>query len=170
VPPERKTGLITQLRKGPEQVIHPARGTADIRDQHPMNEAMLRRTLTDMTVEEWLTELNSHVFFAPTKSRLESLYAAYRTAPRLVLTISTAQLVAEHGDRIRLSHLNSGAVRHVNHTRGSDTFQPIHQFVHKKADWVAEIAVQNRVPITRGLVLGAEIWHPDGHHEVVPGS
>lgn len=165
VPPERKTGLTTQLRKEPEQVNHPVHGVADIRDPHPMNDAMLRRTLTDMTVEEWLTQLNSYVFFAPTRSRLESLYAAYRATPRLVLTISTDQLVAEHGDRIRLSHLNSGAVRHVNHTRGSDTLQPIQRFAHKKAHWVAEIAVRDRVPITPGLVLGSEIWHPEGHHE-----
>jgi len=170
VPSELKTRLITQLRKGPEHVAHPVHGSADIRDQHPMNEAMLRRSLADMTVQDWLTQLNSHVFFAPTRRRLESLYAAYHAAPRLVLTISTAQLVAEHGDRIRLSHLNSGAVRHVNHTRGSDTFQPIQRFAHRKADWVAEIAVRDRVPITPGLVLGAEIWHPDGHHEPVLGN
>jgi hypothetical protein len=53
VPPGRKTRLTTQLRKGPERVTHPMHGNADIRDQHPMNEAMLRRTLTDKTVEEW---------------------------------------------------------------------------------------------------------------------
>jgi hypothetical protein len=134
-----------------------------------MNEAMLRRSLADMTVQDWLVQLNSYVFFVPPRRRLQSLYAAYRAAPRLVLTISTAQLVAELRDRIRLSHLNSGAVRHVSHSRGSDTFQPIARFVHQKAGWVAEIAVQDRVPIADGLVLGAEIWHSDGHREVLPG-
>ena len=107
-------------------------------------------------------ELNSYVFFAATARRLQALYAAYREVPRLVLTVDTALLLRQHGGSIRLSHLNTGAVRHVDHRRGSHTFQPIKGFVHERAGWLAEIAVKDRVETTPGLVTDVEIWHPDG--------
>ena len=168
VPAEKRHRLTTRLRHQPERVIHPAHGVADIRDQHTMNESMLRRSLIDMTVEEWLIQLNSHVFFAATARRLEALYRAYSVVPRLVLTVDTSLLLKQHGDSVRLSHLNTGAVRHVGHERGTKTFLPVEEFVHERAGWVAEIAVTDCVQITPGLLEQAEIWHPDGRRERVP--
>jgi hypothetical protein len=68
---------------------HPDHGTAYLRDQHPLSIKMLERALTDMTVSDWLEQLNQHVFFSPTVKRLESLYDAYSNQPRLVLSVDT---------------------------------------------------------------------------------
>lgn len=89
VPPDRQQELLRDHRPATVVLAHAVHGTATLRDQHPLNLKMLERTLTDMTVADWLEQLNRHVFFAPTKKRLESLYAAYADRSRLVLTIDT---------------------------------------------------------------------------------
>ena len=64
-----------------------------------------------MTVPGWLEQLNQHVFFAPTPKRLEALHAAYADQPRLVQTLDTRYLLAEHRYQTRLAAINIGAVR-----------------------------------------------------------
>ena len=89
---------------------------------------------------------------------------------RAIFHSDRGSVLKQHGDRVRLSHLNTGAVRHVDHLRGSDTFQPIERFVHERADWLAEIAVKDRVEITPGLVSNVEVWHPDGRREPIAAA
>ncbi|MDO9380358.1 MAG: hypothetical protein Q7T56_16050 [Nocardioidaceae bacterium] len=134
--------------------------SALVRDQKPMNEAKLRSSLTDMTVEQWLDRLNSLVFFAATAKRLESLWSAYRDRTCTVMTVDTAALLASHGPDVLLSHLNTGAVRMPFHYRGSDTFQPVAAFEHRGKDWVAEIVVPNAVPDIESLVVDVEVRRP----------
>jgi 3-phenylpropionate/cinnamic acid dioxygenase small subunit len=125
-----------------------------------LNVKMLARALSDMTVPDWLEQLNRHVFFAPTPKRLEDLYGAYADQPRLVLTLDTRSLLTEHRYQTRLAAINTGAVRHVKHTRGSNTLQRVSIFDTKRE--VAEIAVINAVPDIAQHTTRVEVWHPDG--------
>ncbi|WBQ07822.1 DUF7002 family protein [Kribbella sp. CA-293567] len=145
-------------RHRPESTVlhHKTFGRATIRDQRPMHPAMLRRALTDMPPEAWLQLLNSMVFFSPTTDRLERLHSAYQGVPALVLTLDTRSLVTAHLRDIRLSRLNSGAVRHINHHRGSTTFRTLDDFTYSTNNQVAELAVLNSVPNIQAHVLRAE--------------
>lgn len=142
----------------PESVVlhHDTFGRATIRDQRPMPPTMLRRALTDMTPDAWLQLLNSMVFFSPTKDRLERLHNAYKGVPALVLTLDTHSLVTTHLPDIRLSRLNSGAVRHINHHRGSTTFTGLNDFIYSSKNQIAELAVLGSVPDIQTHVLRAE--------------
>lgn len=160
VPPEERRRLLRKHRSTTIRLTHPVYGTAYLRDQHPMNVKMLERALTDMTVPDWLEQLNRHVFLAPTPDRLATLHAAYAAQPRIVLTLDTRSPLAEHRYQTRLSAINTGAVRHVNHTRGSDTLQRVSLFDPKRP--VAEIAVVNAVPDIARHTTGVQIWNPDG--------
>lgn len=156
VPPSKYAALTSQHR--PESVVlhHPQYGRATVRDQKPMPPSMLRRALTDVTPEAWLQLLNSMVFFSPTTDRLERLHSAYNGVPALVLTLDTSSLVKTHLNDIRLSRLNSGAVRHVDHFRGSNTFTRIDAFTYSSKNQIAELAVKHSVPDIRTHVLAAE--------------
>lgn len=160
VPSEERHGLLREHRSATIPLSHPAYGTAYLRDQHPLNVKMLERALTDMTVPDWLEQLNRHVFFAPTQKRLQDLYAAYADQPRLVLTLDTRSLLAEHRYQTRLAAINTGAVRHVKHERGSNTLQRVSIFDIKRP--VAEIAVINAVPDIAKHTTRVEVWNPDG--------
>jgi hypothetical protein len=61
-----------------------------------------------------------------------------------------------HLSDIRLSRLNSGAVRHVDHHRGSTTFKTLNDFTYSAKNKVAELAVLNSVPNIQAHVLRAE--------------
>ena len=160
VPSDQRDHLLREQRQATVPLSHPVYGTAYLRDQHPMNVKMLQRALTDMTVPEWLEQLNRHVFFAPTPKRLEALHAAYADQPRLVLTLDTGSLLREHRYQTRLAAINTGAVRHIKHIRGSDTLQRVSIFDSKRE--VAEVAVSNAVPDIAQHVTRVEVWNPDG--------
>lgn len=160
VPLDQRPRLLRERRSVTVPLSHPVYGVVYLRDQHPMNVKMLERALTDMTVPDWLEQLNRHVFFTPTPKRLKDLHAAYADQPRLVLTLDTRSLLTEHRYQTRLAAINTGAVRHVNHTRGSNTLQRVSVFDAKRE--VAEIAVINAVPDIAQHTRRVEVWYPDG--------
>jgi hypothetical protein len=79
-----------------------------------------------------------------------------RGVPALVLTLNTRSLVTTHRASVRLSRLNSGAVRHINHRRGSTTFKTLDAFVYSANNQVAELAVIGSVPDIQAHVLRVE--------------
>jgi hypothetical protein len=153
VPEPRRTQLLTQHRAESIPLVHAVHGYAVIRDQKPLQATKLSQLLIDMTVREWIQLLNSHVFFWLHPERLTRLLnaRAYRDRPHLVLTVDTGSLLSVHADRVRLSHLNSGATAYVSGRRGSATFKPIADFQHPRsrqrpAKHIAELAVMGGVP------------------------
>lgn len=127
------------------QVRHDALGTAWIRDNKPINETVLRRTLVGMTEAEWYRTLNGRVFFWLTEERLNSLRNAppYRHRAHDILVISTERLLASYGHEVELSHLNSGAVHPAaDYPRGAGTFRSIPDY-----PWAERRRVAPREPI-----------------------
>jgi len=158
--PEARRKRLVQTHRGETVILrHRELGVAYLRDQHPMNAKMLQRALTDMTVAEWIEQLNSYVFFSPTIERLESLYKAYASRPRLVLTLQTESVVRSLKDQVWLSPINTGAVRHIDHKRGSDTLAPLPAYSHKN---VAEVAIKGVLPDVRTHLVALDVWSPDG--------
>jgi hypothetical protein len=148
----------------PETVMieHPRHGKAWIRDNKPINETVLRRTLVGMQMDAWYRTLNGRVFFWLSTDRLERLRNAppYRSRPHDILTLDTAALLARHGSRVELAHLNTGAVHpSANYPRGAGTFRTIEEYPWRERLTVApgepivELTVPYAVPDVRCFVI-----------------
>lgn len=148
--------LLTMRRQHSVEIEHPALGRVVVRDQGPLNLSHLAPRLTDMTVTQWLAELNSRVFFWLHPDKLAQLLGArrYRNTEHDVITVDTRSLLESVGDRARLSAINSGAALYPNATpRGSHTFSPIDAYDYEaqrrrrgRVDAVIELAVTGGVP------------------------
>ena len=109
-----------------------------------MNEDVLRRTLPeDITPRLWYEFLNRKVFLWANAERLYRMARAYLAPAREVIVVDTRRLVDAYRDRIRLSHMNSGATRSPRHRRSYATFCRLEDYFRKD---VAEICVDNGVP------------------------
>ena len=138
---------MIEATRRPESVAieHPVHGTAWIRDNKPINETVLRRTLVGMSEAEWYRTLNRRVFLWLTTDRLDRLRNAppYRDREHDVLTLDTAALLDRLGDVVELAHLNTGAVHpSANYPRGKGTFMPISTYT-----WRQRVAASPREPI-----------------------
>jgi len=150
---DRPERAAIELRRRPESVPieHPIHGTAWIRDNKPISETVLRRTLVGMSEEDWYRTLNSRVFFWLSEDRLDKLRNAppYRTRPHDILTLDTAALLDRHRDRVELAHLNTGAVHPAaDYPRGEGTFRPIDEY-----PWQGRLAIARQEPIVELTVL-----------------
>lgn len=143
-------------------IKHPEYGEAWIRDNKPINETVLRRTLVGMTVREWYQTLNRRVFFWLSEQRLDRMRRAppYRSRQHDILVIDTGRLLEAHAENVELSPLNSGAVHPAaNYPRGSDTFQPIaaYPFLERcrirPAEPIVELTVHYEVQDVAALVV-----------------
>lgn len=143
-------------------IHHPEHGTAWIRDNKPINETVLRRTLVGMSEVEWYRILNGRVFFWLTEGRLMRLRNAppYRDRQHDVLVFSTERVLAAHTDTIELSPINSGAVHPAaDYQRGVGTFRQIPDYPWAErchaapAEPIVELTVPYMVPDPRALVV-----------------
>jgi hypothetical protein len=167
---ERREQLESSRRSRSEEISHPAHGKAFLRDQIPLNERKLAKSLQDgLTPRDWYRLLNRKVFFWGPESRLKILRDAreYNGVRQAIVVIDTAQLVARHGERILLCHMNSGATQPMAFPRGLQTFLPIDQYpmAERKAKYgtkgaVAEVVVDYSIPDLRELVL--EVYEVGG--------
>jgi len=142
--PERD---LVEARRRPESVPihHRLYGTAWIRDNKPINETVLRRTLVGMTEPEWYRTLNGRVFFWLSEHRLDRLRSAppYRARAHDILVLSTEELLRAYADLVELSPINSGAVHpSADYPRGAGTFRRIPDY-----DWKARRRVAPSEPI-----------------------
>jgi hypothetical protein len=157
-----RDAIETKKRRESVEIRHPHHGVAWIRDNKPINETVLRRTLVGMSESEWYGTLNSRVFFWLSEKRLDRLRNAppYRDRLHDVLTLDTALLLQRHGAQIELAHLNSGAVHpSANYPRGIGTFKPIDQYPWQKrltiapSEPIVELTVLNSVPDAHEIVI-----------------
>lgn len=160
--PEREA-IESTRRLESVAIHHPAHGTAWIRDNKPINETVLRRTLIGMSESEWYRTLNGRVFFWLTTNRLDRLRQAppYRNREHDILILDTAALLDAYAPTVELAHLNSGAVHPgAKYPRGAGTFQPIASYAWIKRSAVAahepivELTVPYSVPDAQRFVIG----------------
>jgi hypothetical protein len=160
---ERERGALESARR-PEtvKITHPAHGTAWIRDNKPINETVLRRTLVGMSEVQWYRTLNARVFFWLSQKRLDGLLRSpsYRDRTHDILTLDTKALLQAHGDHTELAHLNSGAVHPgANYPRGAGTFCTIGEYPWRervrvaRAQPIVELTVPWAVPDAADFVI-----------------
>lgn len=142
----------------PENVTisHPKFGTVVIRDQKPMDDRGLQRSLQDgLTPTDWYRILNSRVFFWLSQDRLHKLLSAgaYKHKEHDVLELETKALVKAYRKKITLSPMNSGCTKPIPHPRGLSTFLPIEKYPYsywrsrrRRWDRVTELVVDRGVP------------------------
>jgi hypothetical protein len=127
------------------EITHPDHGSAWIRDNKPINETVLRRTLVGMSEPAWYRSLNGRVFFWLTERRLDRLRGAppYRDREHDILTIDTRRLLEAHAREVELAHLNTGAVHAgAKYPRGTGTFRSISEY-----PWLERVRVAGSEPI-----------------------
>ncbi len=164
--PELRDAVLTRRRPSTITLNHPTYGRVPIRDQAPLREQFLLPKLTDMDLREWLDVLNNRVFFWLHPNKLSVLLGAqrYRQHAHDVLVVDTASLLAAHGDRVRLSAVNSGATLYPNAPRrGSRTFLRVQDYPwaerrrrHTLVTAITELAVINGVPNVAEHVVRVE--------------
>lgn len=128
---DQRTLIEARRRTESVRLEHPDHGVAWVRDNLPINETVLRRTLTGMGLEDFYRLLNGRVFFWVSRERLDRLRnaAPYRDRKHDILVLDTAAVVERHGAEIELCHLNSGAVHPAaDYLRGVGTFQKIEDY------------------------------------------
>jgi hypothetical protein len=165
VPEARRVEVESRRRPDSVELTHPKHGRAVVRDQNPLIESQLVRTLHGCTAEEWYRLLNSRVFFWLTKERLCTLLCAntYAGANHTVLTVDTLSLVRTHQKQITLAAMNTGNTRPFPHPRGPDTFKRMQDYPFQERakagpnGRVVELAVEGGVPDIEQFTLGVDV-------------
>jgi hypothetical protein len=160
--PDAAAAILERRRTAPAQLQHPAVGLVTLRDQGPL----LEHNLVGVTLQEWLTLLNDRVFFWLHPARLDGLLAAkrYRDQAHDVLVVRTCDLIERHGDRVRITGMNTGAtIFPSSPSRGPDSFMRIEEFPFAQRrreralkDNAVELAVIDGVPDIADLVCRVE--------------
>ena len=164
--PER-AAIEVEHRPATVEIRHPDLGPAYVRDQAPLNPAVLPGCLTDVTPPEWLATLNARVFFWPTEDRLSRMLKAYLKTEQAVFEVDTRRFLDRYADRVELAHINSGFANaaYKPAPRGSGTFQRLADYADKASNAVAEVTVPGGVPDIFDLtirVTGRRRGRPDG--------
>lgn len=166
IEPERRTQLLAAHRPARVTICSDRYGEAVIRDQIPLRESLLARVLQDDLIPaDWYRMLNSFTFFWPTEQRLRTLLAAqaYRDRVHTVLTVDTERLLDLHGERVRLSPINSGSTLFNPRPRGQATFRTVEAYPYREmrqhrgpAGAIAEVAVLGGVEPIEPILVRVE--------------
>ena len=178
-------GFRRRLESSKRRELVPLRnsayGVAILRDQKPMDDSGLERSLTDgMSPRDWYRLVNQHVFFWVDRGRVDRLLGAlaYRNERHALLVARTQEFFDRHADRTVLSPLNTGATKPIPHPRGKDCFVPLASYPfaywrrkRKVRDAVVELAVPWAVPnvievLERVSIVGRSepeevVWSPE---------
>ncbi len=164
-PRDVRDAVLARRRPSTVALARATHGCVMIRDQAPLREQFLVRSLTDMSVAEWLNVLNNRVFFWLHPDKLSVLLTArlYKKHAHDVIIIDTASLMSAHADRVRLSAVNSGATLYPNAApRGSGTFLRVQDYpwVERRrrgaVNAITELAVVDGVPDVANHVVRVE--------------
>ncbi len=160
-----------EARRRPESVEITSRehGRAVVRDQKPLIESKLAKSLMDCTLPQWHRLLNRHVFFWLTKRRLQTLLSAraYRDKPHAVLTIETLPFVKRYERQIVLSPMNSGNTQPFAHPRSPAIFKKMRDYpFEERAKYgdeyqIVELAVEGGADV-REMVLSVDLMKCHG--------
>src|SRR5262245_11051853 len=102
----QRVALERKHRPDSVRLSHARFGSVVVRDQKPMSDSGLRRSLRDgLTPEDWYRLLNGQVFFWVSKSRLLTMLGAraYRDLRQTVLIVDTASLLERHAHKVTLA-------------------------------------------------------------------
>jgi len=161
-----RSGIESSHRPRTVEITDPNLGPAYVRDQKPLDPEVLPDCLVDMTPQAWLETLNGRVFFWPDPDRLGRMLRSYLDREQAVFEVDTRRLLDRHGDRVELSHINSGFAGRAYKPapRGSATFQLLDRYADNAKNAIAEVTVPGAVPDIFDLtirVVGRQRGRPD---------
>lgn len=140
--PEERDAVLKQRRRCIQQ-LH----GITLRDQHAAQESKMKSCLVGVTVPEWITLLNSKIFFFVSKQKAEVLAKSYGDYDNLLLEVDTAALLATHAEYASLCRINSGSFLYNPRPRGRASFIPLHAYSYKnKRDTPAELSIDQTIP------------------------
>lgn len=100
-----------------------------IRDQQPISELVLGRSLTNnWTVADFIQHLNKRVFFWPTINRLTRHFDRYKNESPVILRFNTEEIFKLNPDA-EFCNLNSGATRCSSYWNGDAPHRGINTFL-----------------------------------------
>jgi hypothetical protein len=161
---EEKTKYLTERRPVHLQVDGIDGSVVMVRDQRPISEKALAKTLTDdWTVGQFIESLNSRIFFWPNLKRLAIHYKRYQSENPRIIRVRSKAMVEKNTHNLRFCHLNSGATRchpkwKAPPPRGANTFVRVDEWPYPVAA-VAEVTFENE------CALPDQLWisdSPDG--------
>ena len=154
---EQREAIEARHRAASVTITHSRHGKAVIRDQIPLREEWLVKTLTGTDATGWYRLLNERVFFWATRQRLLKLLKAksYRNQKHLVLTVDTSRMVDKYGDCIELTHMNTGATFAYPAPRCPNTFKSLEEYTRPD---VVEVAVPYGVPDVLSYTVSVDAW------------
>lgn len=130
-----------------------------IRDQTPMPPRALAPALRDgMMPSDWYRLLNGFVFLWANEDRVARHLHAFKGKPQVLLTLDAARLLAELGDRVLVSPINSGNARRKPAIRSQALFVPYREWLRNgwtpidsrqrpRSDLPVEIAIEGHLPL-----------------------
>jgi hypothetical protein len=135
-----------------------------IRDQRPMPPGLLKPALCDdMTPSDWYRFLNGFVFLWANEDRLNRHLRVFAGRRQVVLIFDAKRLLADLGQRVFLSPINSGNARRNAVPRSRMLFTPWHDWLingwpiitshqRPRSSLPAEVAVEGRLPLHPYLI------------------
>ena len=121
VPDDERQAILSTQRV--DSLVLP--GGVIVRDQSPIPPGALAKALPPgMTPSDWYRLLNRYVFLWASAERADSHRGAFRTRAALLLVFDAARLLAERGEEVFLSPINSGNARRKPSPRSERLFVP----------------------------------------------
>lgn len=136
-----------------------------IRDQSPMPPSALAKVLPDgCAPADWYRLMNSFVFLWPSRERVERHRAAHGGAELVLLVLDADKLMADLGEQMCMSPINSGFALRKAAARSPSTFVPYLQYL--RSGWasaddgssrarsapVVEVVIKGGMPLAPYLV------------------
>lgn len=119
---------------------------ASLRDQYGASESKMKSCLVKITAAEWLTLLNSKIFFYLSLEKALRFAEAYADYENTVLETDTLALLATHAPEASVCRIQSGSFAFRATPRGRDSFIPLTSFLYKsRRDTPAELTVNQPV-------------------------
>jgi hypothetical protein len=140
--PEERAAVLDHRRRCIQQ-LH----GITLRDQLAAQESKMKSCLVGITVPEWITLLNSKIFFFVSKQKAALFAESYAAYDNLLLEVDTAALLATHAEYASLCRINSGSFLYNARPRGRASFIPFHAYSYKnKRDTPVELSIEVPIP------------------------
>jgi hypothetical protein len=140
--PEESTAILESRRRCIQQ-LH----GVTIRDQRAAQEWRMRSCLVGITAAEWITLLNSKIFFFVSRQKADVFAESYAAYDNLLIEVDTAALLATYAEHASLCRINSGSFLYNPRPRGRASFIPLDAYSYKnKRDTPAELSIDLPIP------------------------
>ena len=111
-----------------------------------MNEKKMKTCLVGVSIPEWISLINSRIFFFASKEKADVLLGRYASYENLLLEVDTSALLSEYAQHVSICRINAGAFVRKPVPRGRDTFIPLSNYIYKKKRNVAEVTLDTPIP------------------------